>query len=284
MAKTRSKITEPSSPAVIYAISDSTTNLVRHMLAAFLTQFPAGTFEVRYEGFVRCDADLERIFAGDAAKPRAVLHAVVSPGLKRSIDRHCRKLKIACCDVTGPTASFLAKVAGAAAAAADVGPDGLHRVDQAYLRRIEAVEFTMEHDDGLGLATLRTADVVLAGVSRTSKTPTCIYLAQQGLKAANVPLAMAVDPPEELLSLPPRKVIGLLIDPDRLTEIRSSRQAAWQMPTTGYNQRQCVEEEVAWSRRLFARMQWRTIDVTEQAVEETAGRIMQMVLPAPLKA
>jgi [pyruvate, water dikinase]-phosphate phosphotransferase / [pyruvate, water dikinase] kinase len=257
------------------------------MLAAFLTQFPPGTFQIRYEGFVRLDADLERIFAGDAAaKPRAVLHAVVSRNLKRAIDRRCRQLKTPCLDVTGPTASFLAKLAtGRGAAAVDTGPDGLHRVDEAYVRRIEAMEFTIEHDDGLGLPTLHQADIVLAGVSRTSKTPTCIYLAQQGLKAANVPLAMAVEPPKELLSLPVRKVVGLLIDPDRLAEIRSSRQAAWQMPTSGYNQPQCVEEEVARSRRLFARMKWRTIDVTEQAVEETAGRIMQMVvLPDPPKA
>jgi regulator of PEP synthase PpsR (kinase-PPPase family) len=275
--KTATQSHQSPSPVgtIVYAISDSTTNLIRHVLAALLTQFPLGALDVRYEGFVRAEVDLQRIFGGGGAKPRAVVHAVVSPKLKHAIEQHCRKLQAQCWDVTGPTASFLAGIAGVPAG---VDPQRLHRVDdEAYVRRIEAIEFTMEHDDGLGLATLAEADVVLVGVSRTSKTPTCMYLAQQGLKAANVSLAKGVEPPVEVFALPPRKVIGLLIDPDRLTEIRSSRQAAWHMAGTAYNQRQAVQDEVDWSRRLFARSGWSTIDVTDQAVEETAGRILHMV-------
>jgi regulator of PEP synthase PpsR (kinase-PPPase family) len=265
----------PPAPASIYASSDSTTNLIRHILAALLTQFPVGALDVRYESFITSEADLQRIFGGDGPKPRAVLHAVVSPELKDLIEHHSRQLKAACWDITGPTASFLASIAGVPAG---VDPQRLHRVDdEAYVRRIEAIEFTMEHDDGLGLPTLPEADVILIGVSRTSKTPTCMQLAQQGLKAANISLAIGVEPPTEVFALPPRKVIGLLIDADRLTEIRSSRQAAWHMTGTAYNQRQSVQDEVDWSRRLFARAGWPTIDVTDQAVEETAGRILQMV-------
>jgi regulator of PEP synthase PpsR (kinase-PPPase family) len=277
--KAKSSSPAAAAPAIIYAISDSTTNLIRHVLAALLTQFPVGALDVRYEGFVTGEADLRRILGGGSTKPRAVVHAVVSPQLKRAIEHHCRQLNADCCDVTGPTASFLAGIAGVPAG---VDPQRLHRVDdEAYVRRIEAIEFTMEHDDALGLPTLTEADVVLVGVSRTSKTPTCMFLAQQGLKAANVALAMGVEPPIEVFALPPRKVIGLLIDPDRLAEIRSSRQAAWHMAGTAYNQRRAVHDEVEWSRRLFARAGWTTIDVTDQAVEETAARILHMVRREP---
>src|SRR5204863_4187172 len=123
--------------------------------------------------------------------------------------------------------------------------------------------------------TLGRADVVLAGVSRTSKTPTCIYLAQQGYKAGNVALAVEVEPPRELLAMPREKVIGLVIDPQRLSAIRTRRITDWGMSDTGYNVLEAVRREVAWSRKLFARQGWEVLDVTSQAIEETAGRIVE---------
>jgi regulator of PEP synthase PpsR (kinase-PPPase family) len=147
-------------------------------------------------------------------------------------------------------------------------------VDAAYTRRVKAVEFALEHDDGLGLDTLHEADVVLVGVSRTSKTPTCMYLAQQGYKAANVSLASGVEPPAQLMALPKGKVAALAIDPRQLAEIRSRRQTAWKMADTSYNLPGAVAAEVAWSRRLFARAGWAVFDVTDQAIEETAARVV----------
>src|SRR5262249_54758647 len=111
----------------------------------------------------------------------------------------------------------------------------LHETGEAYHGRIRALEFTLEHDDGLGLNTISEADIVLAGVSRTSKTPTSIYLAQQGFRTANVALAMEVQPPAELLKLDAKKVVGLIIDPDHLVDIRSRRQSDWRMSSTSYN-------------------------------------------------
>lgn len=252
-------------------LSDSTGNLPRHMLTAFLTQFPQGTFDVRARAFLDTPAKLKAAITAVEAAPGIVLHALVTPAMKRLVTDRCRALGLPACDLTGSFVEFLARASGVAPA-----PDlaRLHGVDAAYKRRVKAIEFALEHDDGLGLDTLHEADVVLTGVSRTSKSPTCMYLAQQGHRAANVALAMGVEPPAQLLSLPREKVAALLIDPSQLSEIRTRRQTAWGMPGTKYNLRESVEAEVEWSRRLFARAGWTTFDVTNQAIEETAARIV----------
>jgi regulator of PEP synthase PpsR (kinase-PPPase family) len=242
------------------------------MLTAFLTQFPPGAIEVRARSFLDSLQKVEAAFAEIASVPGAVMHAVVDPAAKALVDRRCKDLSLGHCDLTGPFVEFLARTTGVSPA-----PDRhrLHDVDAAYQRRVKAVEFALEHDDGLGLDTLHEADVVLVGVSRTSKTPTCMYLAQQGYKAGNVALAMAVEPPRPLLALPREKVAALLIDPGQLARIRSRRQAGWHMPDTNYNEEDTVEAEVEWSRRLFARQGWTTFDVTNQAIEETAARVVE---------
>jgi [pyruvate, water dikinase]-phosphate phosphotransferase / [pyruvate, water dikinase] kinase len=241
------------------------------MVAAFLTQFPAETFAIRDKCFLdsarKLDAALEEI----GERPGIVLHALVDPAMKRRVAECCLRLKLHACDLTGPFVEFLAQAAGV-----DPTTDAqrLHKVDDAYRRRVKAVEFALEHDDGLGLDTLHHADVVLVGVSRTSKTPTCMYLAQQGYRAANVSLAPGVAPPEQLLSLPRSKVAALIIDPRQLAEIRTRRQVAWHMADTSYNTAAHVEAEMAHARLLFARRRWAVFDVTDQAIEETAARIV----------
>jgi len=131
--------------------------------------------------------------------------------------------------------------------------------------------------DALCLDTITEADIVLVGVSRTSKTPTSIYLSQLGYRSANVSLARSVEPPAELLAMPAGKVVGLVIDPHRLVEIRRRRQAEWAMGHTNYDDADAVREEITWSRRLFARQGWPIIDVTNNAVEETAARIVDLL-------
>jgi regulator of PEP synthase PpsR (kinase-PPPase family) len=242
------------------------------MLAAFLTQFPPGSFAVRVRAFIDGPGKLAAALAEMNAERGIVMHALVDPALKRLVDQWCAGRSLPACDLTGSFVEFLADASGLAPAP---GVRRLHDVDAAYGRRVKAVEFALEHDDGLGLDTLSEADVVLAGVSRTSKTPTCMYLAQQGYKAGNVSLASGVEPPAQLLSLPKGKVAALVIDPRQLAEIRSRRQTAWRMPDTTYNLPEPVTAEVAWSRRLFARAGWAVFDVTDQAIEETAARIVE---------
>jgi [pyruvate, water dikinase]-phosphate phosphotransferase / [pyruvate, water dikinase] kinase len=262
----------PAGPQLLYVLSDSTGNLARHMLAAFRTQFPAGTFVTRVRSFLDTPQKVDAVFGEIAAAPGAVMHALVDAGAKALVARRCDEAALAHCDLTGGFVRFLSEASGVTPA-----PDRrrLHDVDEAYQRRVKAVEFALEHDDGLGLETLRDADVVLVGVSRTSKTPTCMYLAQQGHKAGNVSLAMGVEPPAQLLALPASKVAALVIDPSQLAQIRSRRQAGWHMPDTTYNEADSVEAEVQWSRRLFARQVWATFDVTNQAIEETAARVAE---------
>jgi hypothetical protein len=256
----------------IHVLSDAAGHLPRHMVIAFLTQFPAGTFQVIYKPFLRTVARVEAALATCDADACIVMHALVSAASKRAVERHCKGRGIPSCDLTGRFVEFLVE-ASAVPASQDVRR--IHEVDDSYKRRVKALEFTLEHDDGLGLDTINDADLILTGISRTSKTPTSIYLSQQyGLKVANVALAMVVEPPRELLAAAKEKVIGLLIDAALLTRIRTRRNTEWKMGGTSYNDEQQVEEEVRWSRRLFLRQGWSTIDVTNRAIEETAARIV----------
>lgn len=264
----------PAGKTVIHVLSDSTGNLAHHILAALLTQFPADSFETKFWTFLRNDEQLSSALDRMGQQGGIIMHAVVLPQAKQQIAFFCKQHKLPCLDLTGGFVRFLSEASGITPSA---DPQRLHRVDEAYHRRIKAVEFTMAHDDGLGLETIGEADVVLAGVSRTSKTPTSIYLSQLGYRAANVSLAMGVEPPAQLLSLPSNKVVGLVIDPQRLVEIRRRRQAEWAMGATRYDDSESVRDEVAWSRRLFGRQGWPVIDVSNNAVEETAARIVNLL-------
>lgn len=265
----------PPSKHTLHVLSDSTGNLARHMVTAFLTQFPAGAFDVRSHNFLNTPGKLDEALQSFANDTHAiVLHALVAPEAKRTATSFCVKHGFPACDLTGSFVDFISTSSGVEPKR-DVKK--LHEVSDAYQARIRALEFTMEHDDGLGLDTIHDADVVLTGVSRTSKTPTCVYLAQLGHKAANVALAMQVQPPAELLKLTGKQVVGLLIDPVRLYEVRKSRQHSWSMDQTGYNTYEEIEKEVAWSKKLFAKQGWKTLDVTKTAVEETAGKVTELL-------
>jgi regulator of PEP synthase PpsR (kinase-PPPase family) len=244
------------------------------MVTAFLTQFPADAFEVHARSFLADRQRLQAVLDEVAARPGIVLHAVVSPEHKRLIEQRCSAAGGACRDLTGDFVEFLSSVSGVTPAA---DPGKLHNVDRAYHRRVEAIEFAMQHDDGLGLDTLREADLVLVGVSRTSKTPTTIYLAQMGYRAANYAMAYPIEPPRELLAMPRNKVVGLYIDSDHLVEIRANRQQQWRMGQGSYSDPEHVKREIGWSRQMFARQGWRTLNVTGRAIEETAARIVDVL-------
>ncbi len=266
-------------PRVLYILSDSTGNLARHMLAAFLTQFPPDAFTVRWKPFLQSSEKIGEALEEIVREGAIVFHAVVTPGVKQRIAAHCQAHGVPACDLTGQFVSFLEEHSGIRASA---DYTRLHHIDETYHDRIRAMEYTLEHDDGLGLETLAKADVVLAGISRTSKTPTSVYLAQMGYRAANVSLAMGVTPPAELLGMPHTKVVGLVIYPETLAEIRTRRNRGWEMGDTAYNDPAMIAEELTWSRRLFQRQRWAILDVTDWAVEETAARIIEVLtLPPP---
>jgi regulator of PEP synthase PpsR (kinase-PPPase family) len=244
-------------------------------LTALLTQFPPGSVALQFHTFVRTRAGLDEVLDAIKAMPGAVCHAVVAEPLKRRIAAFCRASELPPFDLTGGLTKFLARVIDTAPRN-DVA--ALHRIDEGYKRRIGALEYTLSHDDGLGLATLADAEIVLVGVSRTGKTPTSIYLAQQGYRVANVSLAIEVAPPAELLALPPGRVVGLLIDPQQLALIRGRRAAAWRMERTDpYGDPSHVAREIAWARQLFVARGWPALDVTDHAIEETAARVLEVL-------
>jgi [pyruvate, water dikinase]-phosphate phosphotransferase / [pyruvate, water dikinase] kinase len=277
--KTRRKQAPPAperrkGPWTIYILSDSTGNLARHMISTFLTQFDPAAFRVHPVSFLQTERRLSDALQEIRQTPGIVFHAVVATHHKQAIEAACQEVSAPCMDLTGPFVQFLSDISG-------LPPRNdqrlLHSVDEAYHRRIRALEFTIEHDDGLGLDTLFEADIVLTGVSRTGKTPTSIFLSQQGFRVANVSLAMGVEPPRELINLPRNRVIGLWIDPHILSEIRNHRSVSWQMAPSAYSDPGQIEEEIKWSRKLFARQGWHTLDITNQAIEETAGRIISLL-------
>jgi hypothetical protein len=244
------------------------------MVASFLTQFPAGSFQVWVKPFVSEPRRLTDAFAAMLAQPGIVLHAVVSPDIKHEIAGWCLEIGSPCFDLTGPVVDFLA-------AASHIGPKSdprnLHPVDEVYCGRINAMSFALEHDDGLGLDSLGEADIILVGVSRTGKTPTSMYLAMQGFRVANVSLAVQVEVPPQLSQVSSKKLVGLIIDPGQLAEIRTRRQTGWRMSQTRYNEPMEVQREIEWSRRQFARLHCPVLDVTDQAIEETAARIVDVL-------
>lgn len=275
--KKKPRRAQPAAP-VIHVLSDSTGNLPRHMLKSLLTQFEPGAFSVRLHTFLDAPRKIQTVLMKLTRGSGLVMHAMVDPESKAVIAAHCDKANLPHCDLTGQFVEFLSMHSG-------IRPQRdlarLHQVDEEYERRINAIEFTIAHDDGLGLPTLGEADIVLTGVSRTSKTPTSLHLAQMGWRAANVSLAIEVPPPQNLLDLPANKVVGLVIDPRVLTQIRSRR---WQQTgassasdTGGYSDAEHIRKELLWSRRLFRDQKWATLDVTDQAVEETAARALELV-------
>ncbi len=201
-----------------------------------------------------------------------VVFTIVNRELAQIVQDECSSLGLPCIDLITPLLIKMSEFVGR-----DPGetPDLLHGVNEAYFRRIEALEFTIKHDDGQDVRYLERADIVLAGISRTSKTPLSVYLAHRGWKVANVPLVKGIEPPAELFVLPREKVAGLVIDPQRLVELRAARlRNLGQDPKLAYADYEEVEEELRFSKKLFRRQGWAVIDVTGKAVEETANEVL----------
>jgi regulator of PEP synthase PpsR (kinase-PPPase family) len=187
---------------------------------------------------------------------------------------HGASVGVPCVDLLGP---LISNIAEHLHAEPRMEPGLLHGFSDAYFKRIEAVEFAVRHDDGANLHTLHGADIVLTGVSRTSKTPLSMYLAQRGHKTGNVPLVPGVDPPPQLLELNPRKVFGLIGDVENLTAMRRARARVMRGGQTDYVDAEAITRELEQSMRLFRTRGWRVIDVSGRAVEENASRILDLL-------
>ena len=257
----------------VHLVSDSTGETLNAMLKATSSQFAAAKPLEHIYALIRSRTQMERVLAEIEAAPGLVLYTVVNPELRRLLEVRCSELQTPAISVLDPVLSAFADYLGHE----QTGRAGAqHEMNEAYFRRIEALDFTLSHDDGQMSWDLEPADVVLVGVSRTSKTPTCMYLANRGIKAANVPLVPGQEPPPALFTVRKPLVVGLIASPDRLAQIRLSRLGAMnaEEKASAYSEIEGIREEVLRAKRLYARHRWPVIDVTRKSVEETAAAII----------
>ena len=207
--------------------------------------------------------------------PGLVFFTLVNPRLREMLLSRCDSLNIACVDVMERPVTELSQFLGITETHR---PGGQHEVDQRYLARIEALNFTIQHDDGQSLDTIRDAEVILVGASRTSKTPTCVYLAIRGVRAANIPLVPGMALPPVLTASSGPLIVGLWVSPDRLVQVRRNRLSSMgEVRDTNYIDLDTVRTEIAATRKLFEQQDWPQIDVSRRSIEETAASVMNLL-------
>jgi regulator of PEP synthase PpsR (kinase-PPPase family) len=259
--------------AEIFVVSDGTGETATSAVHAAMLQFHA-KWNLRTFVGVRYESEVRRIAAKAKTSGALIVFTLVDDQMVQTLIGEATHRGVPVVDLLGPV---LRKVAETLKARPRSQPGLLHGMSDGYFRRIEAVEFTVRHDDGANPATLFDADLVLAGISRTSKTPLSMYLAQRGYKVGNVPIVPGVDLPREIFDLDPRKVFGLTIDPSAMITIRQARVRALGTPYTDYASSDAVLEELRYGRRIFRQHGWRVVDVSGRAVEENAARIIQLM-------
>src|ERR1700745_1738434 len=260
-------------PVELHIVSDSTGETAARLVQALEAQFPEQEFEeVRHP---RCDsiADLERAVLSARGHAAVVVYTLVDTEMRDAMRRLCRRARVHYCDLLGHPIDAVARVSGQAAR---MMPGSRAPLNPAYFRRIEAMEFAVKYDDGVG-AGLDEADIVLVGVSRTSKTPLSIYLGYLGFKTANVPIVKGIDPPPALFEIDPLKVVGLTIEAARLAEIRQQR-----VRRLGGNNRQYAKlveiyDELEAAEAVHRRLGCPVIEISGLSIEETAARVSRLM-------
>jgi hypothetical protein len=259
----------------LHLISDATGETLTTMAKAAAVQYSQVRPIEHVHPLVRTPRQLERVLKEVEQSPGIVLYTIVKGELIEAIERRCRELKVPCLHVLKPIMQVFESYLGAPQTPVIAGQ---HMVDADYFRRIDALNFAMHHDDGQLPQDLNTADIILLGISRTSKTPTSIYLAQRGYKTANLPLVPGIELPEALTKPHRAFVVGLVASPERIAEIRRNRvHLMTDRNLDDYVDRTQIANELAYSRRLCARHGWPVIDVTRRSIEETAATIVRML-------
>ena len=260
----------------LHLISDSTGETLESVAKASLARFEDAQAVKHFWPLVRSEGHLDRIIEEVAKKPGLVIYTLVDGLVRDRLEMRCATLGLPMVSPLDPTISALSELLGQAATRR---PGRQHVMDQAYFRRVDAINYTMVHDDGAqtGLEELEEADILLLGVSRTSKTPTSIYLANRGYKTANIPLVPQSPPAPHVWTVKGPLLVGLTTAPDRLQSIRRNRLLTLgQTPDTDYVDVERIEAEVAFARRLFADHDIPVIDVTRRSIEETAAAIINL--------
>jgi [pyruvate, water dikinase]-phosphate phosphotransferase / [pyruvate, water dikinase] kinase len=259
----------------VHLISDSTGETLENLAKAAIAQFDDVEVVRHFWPMVRSEAHLDRIMGEITANRGLVLFTLVNLELRASLERRAASLDLPAVAVLDAVTDALSRMLGQRAKAR---PGRQHALDAAYFARVDAIQFTVAHDDGISWENWEQADIVLAGVSRTSKTPTSIYLANRGYKTANIPIVPESPPPDILFRLKHPLVVGLTTGVDRLVQVRRNRLLSLnQAPETAYVEDEAVKAELAYARRMFADNGWPVIDVTRRSIEETAAAIIRLV-------
>ncbi|MEZ5744636.1 MAG: pyruvate, water dikinase regulatory protein [Sphingomonadaceae bacterium] len=258
----------------LHLLSDSTGETLEMLAKAALAQFDDSEIVRHFWPMVRSRQHLERIMGEIAANPGLVIYTLVNAETRARLEEKCRDANLPAIPVLDVVTDALEDLLGQEASGR---PGRQHRMDEAYFARVDAIQYTIAHDDGVAWEDWEEADIVLAGVSRTSKTPTSIYLANRGYKVANIPVVPESPPPNALYGLRHPMVVGLTTAPERLVQVRRNRLLSLsQSPDTDYVDGDKVSNEVKYARRMFADNGWPVIDVTRRSIEETAAAVINL--------
>ena len=265
----------------ILVISDATGSTAEHVLRAALAQFEADGVLVERRPQTRTIDDVRRVVEEAQQVGALLVHTLASVDLRREIYLRATERRLQSVDLLGNVLSDLSAFLGATPGGV---PGGVHRFDEDYYRRMDALTFVVKHDDGMGLEDLDRADIILVGISRTSKTPLSIYLAVRGYFVANVPIVFNVEPPAALFKVKQRKVVGLRMDPMRLRNIREQRLKSFRGDARqAYTDAHMVQQEVAYSDEMFKRASWPVVDTSLKSLEETAVEVVSLATNLPYR-
>jgi regulator of PEP synthase PpsR (kinase-PPPase family) len=258
----------------LHLVSDSTGETLNAIARATEVQFDGFEAIDHMHAMVRSEKQIEKLLDSISNQPGLVMFTLVNPSLRDRLEEGCRKLGVPYLAVLDPVLQTLGSYLGAEALGL---PGQQHQMDADYFRRIEAMAYTMDHDDGIKTDDLHLADIVILGVSRTTKTPTGIYLANRGLKVANVPVVPGLPLPAEIEGLTRPLIVALTVSPDRLVQVRRNRLlAVAEGHESDYIEPETVTQEITDARKLFLKKGWPVIDVTRRSIEETAAAIYNL--------
>src|SRR5438093_3930925 len=265
----------------ILVVSDATGSTAEHVLRAALAQFEANDVVIERRPQVRTIEDVCAVVEEAQQIGAMLVHTLASVDLRREVYFRATERRVQSVDLLGNVLSDLSAFLGAVPGGV---PGGVHRFDENYYRRMDALTFAVKHDDGMGLEDLNRADVILVGVSRTSKTPLSIYLAVRGYLVANIPILLNWEPPPELFKANQRKVVGLRMDPFRLRQIREQRLRSFgEQARQAYIDAYMVQQELAYSDQLFKRASWPVVDTSLKSLEETAVEVLSLATDLPYR-
>lgn len=258
----------------VHLVSDSTGETLVATMKASCAQFKNATALEHLHALVRTEEQMKKTLDEIEARPGVVLYTLINPGRRKMLEERCAQLNIPAVSILDTTLATLGRYLGAPMTS-EVGAQ--RHLDSEYYNRIGALDFVMAHDDGQNVMGLKNADIILLGISRTSKTPTCIYLANRGYKAGNIPLVPGAPLPVIIDQFPDPLIVGLVASPDRIVQIRQERLTSLhEHQSTDYVDQDRVRDEMREAKRMFVKKGYPVVDVTRRSIEETAAQIINL--------